>query len=292
MPIFQDEKCDKVLSLEEALDYFSAIDISNRDALLGGAPTLRALSNNRTFLARLIAEELKEADSLQKKNQYSAQVFALGGGRNFFMRANFWPAAHDSMYQASGPRPFFYDLPHDHNFDFLTVGYYGPGYLSDFYEYEYNDVVGYLGEIIKLRYVGREALPQGRTMLYRTSVDIHNQLPPESFSVSINVVADFSDQLASINQYMLDLPSGMITSLGNRTSLPLLCQAAAEIGDEECMDVLDYIRVSHPSPRGRVAAYAALARLRENEAQQIWTDALADPDRHVSVQAELRLAHL
>jgi len=292
VPIIQDEICNKVISLEETLEYFSSIDISDHDELLGGAPTLRALANNRTFLARLIAEELKHVDSLQKGNQYSAQVFALGESRNFFMRANFWPAAHDSMFQASGAKPFFYDVPHDHNFDFLTVGYYGPGYLSDFYEYNFDDVVGYVGEVINLRYIGREALSQGRTMLYRASVDIHNQLPPESFSISINVMTNFPEQIAGVNQYMLDLPSGMITSLGNRASLPLLCEVAAEIGDEECIDVLDYLRATHPSPRGRVAAYAALARLRRGEAHHIWADAVSDPEKHVSVQARIRLARL
>ena len=41
------------------------------------------------------------------------------------------------MFKASGISPFFYHVPHDHNFSFLTVGYLGPGYWSEYYEYDY-----------------------------------------------------------------------------------------------------------------------------------------------------------
>jgi hypothetical protein len=34
--------------------------------------------------------------------------------------------------RASGAAAFVYGLPHDHNFDFLTLGYFGPGYWSDY----------------------------------------------------------------------------------------------------------------------------------------------------------------
>jgi hypothetical protein len=292
VPIIQDVSTDQIVSLEETLDYFSSIDIADREALLGGASTLRALANNRTFLAQLIVDELKNLDTLQQTNMYSAQVFTLGKGRNFFMRANFWPALNDSVVQVSGLRQFFYDTPHDHNFDFLTVGYHGPGYLSDFYEYDHDSVAGYIGEKVALRYVGREALPRGRIMLYRASVDIHNQLPPESFSISVNVMSDIASQVTTVNQYMLELPSGIITELGNRTSLPLICEAAAEIGDEECMDVLDQLRRTHPYPRGRFSAHHALARLRKQDAHRIWSEAAADPAKYVHVQARIRLAQM
>ena len=48
----------------------------------------------------------------------------------YFIRANFWPSERDSVFKASGNSPFFYHVPHDHNFSFLTVGYLGPGLLE------------------------------------------------------------------------------------------------------------------------------------------------------------------
>ena len=52
----------------------------------------------------------------------------------------------DSVVKASGLSPFFYHIPHDHNFSFLTVGYIGPGYWSDYYEYDHDSVLGAPGE--------------------------------------------------------------------------------------------------------------------------------------------------
>ncbi len=61
----------------------------------------------------------------------------------YFIRANFWPSPRDSVFKLSGTSPFFYGLPHDHNFSFLTVGYLGPGYWSEYYEYDYAAVTGF-----------------------------------------------------------------------------------------------------------------------------------------------------
>ncbi len=289
MPISFDMPAEGVATLDEVMDHFSSIDISDRDQLLAGSKVLRALANNRGFLATRIAQELRNVVNLQEDNQYSAQVFFLGRGRNFFVRANFWPAADDPILRASGPRSFFYGVPHDHNFDFLTVGYHGPGYVSDFYEYEFDKVAGYIGEKLDLRFVRREALPEGRVMLYRASVDIHEQLPPESFSISLNVVSDFKEQIATVNQYMVDLSDHTIESLGNRTSLPLICEVAGEIGDDECRELVAALCERHPYPRGRYSAYAALARLCPADGERIWEKAAADGAPFVHVQAKMRL---
>lgn len=292
MPVIMDIESAESASLEQVMDYFSAIDISDRHALLAGAPKLRALGNNRTFLVELITAELKHAEAIQGQNQYSSQVFFLGKGDEFFMRANFWPAARDPIVQSSGPRTFFYGIPHDHNFDFLTVGYYGPGYLSDFYEYDFDQVVGYPGEKIGLRFTGRQALPEGRLMLYRSSVDIHEQLPPESFSISLNVVADQANVIPTVNQYYIDIRSSTVTGLANRTSLPLLCEVAAHIGDDECRNVLEHLSTHHPYARGRFAAFQALAELCPGELERLWSRAASDSHRQVHVQARMRLAQL
>ncbi len=42
-------------------------------------------------------------------------------------RANIWPSENDHMVRASGGASFVLGLPHDHNFSFLTLGYFGPG---------------------------------------------------------------------------------------------------------------------------------------------------------------------
>ena len=85
-----------------------------------------------------------------------------GRSSKFIIRANFWPALKDSVVRHSGTDPFFYGVPHDHNFSFLTVGYLGPGYWSDYYEYDYGEVVGYPGEEVDLRFVEKSRLDAGQ----------------------------------------------------------------------------------------------------------------------------------
>lgn len=292
MPMILRPSTRDVGSLEELMDYYSSIDMQDRDAIAEGAPALAALANNRGFLAQRIAAELKDAADLQRSNQYSSQVFFLGRGKDFFVRANFWPAIEDAVLQASGPGTFFYGVPHDHNFDFITVGYFGPGYISDFYEYDFDKVVGYPGEPVDLRFVCREALPEGRVILYRGSLDIHEQLAPESFSISLNVVADKAEVISTVNQYMLDLDNRVVSSLGNRTSLPLICEIASYIGDEECMEVLSSLARCHPHARGRFSAIRAMTRLCPSDAASIWSHASSDSHQYVSEQARLHLQAL
>ena len=165
-------------------------DGQDEDNFASWGPELRKLANDRDFLADLMIAELKQrCEGQVRDNQYSAQVVMLhNSSRRFIIRANFWPALKDSVIRHSGTDPFFYGVPHDHNFSFLTVGYFGPGYWSDYYEYDYGEVVGVPGEEVDLRFVEKSRLEQGKVMLYRAHRDIHLQLPADEMSVSLNIV--------------------------------------------------------------------------------------------------------
>ena len=122
----------------------------------------------------------------------------------------------------SGPDPFFYGVPHDHNFSFLTVGYLGPGYWSDYYEYDYGAVVGFPGEDVALRFVEKSRLEQGKVMLYRAHRDIHLQLPADAMSVSLNIL-ETSHNSVFRDQYRFDVERSKIAGIMTRTSLePML----------------------------------------------------------------------
>src|SRR3546814_20614025 len=83
-------------------------------------------------------------------------------------------AATDAVYAASGPAAFAYGLPHDHSFHFLTTGYWGPGYVSDDYDYDPESVDGRLGEPMAANFVGRSRLSGGWMILYRAHRGIHS----------------------------------------------------------------------------------------------------------------------
>ena len=138
MPRLIDPPAGPVLELAEVIARLdeTGVDLDDEASLAHAALLLAGLARNRDFLADHIVAELKSsfADQLEL-SRYSAQVFLLHrSSRGHFLRANLWPAATDAAYAASGPAAFAYGLPHDHNFSFLTTGYWGPGYVSDDYE--------------------------------------------------------------------------------------------------------------------------------------------------------------
>lgn len=222
---------------------------------------LRKLANDRHFLADMMMKELKQRCAGQlKDNQYSAQVVLLHAHprSNFVIRANFWPALDDSVVRHSGPDPFFYGVPHDHNFSFLTVGYLGPGYWSDYYEYDYGSVAGFPGEDVALRFVEKSRLEQGKVMLYRAHRDIHLQLPADAMSVSLNIL-ETSHNSVFRDQYRFDVERSKVAGIMTRTSLEPMLALTAHYGGEEGEDLLRGFAASHPSDRVRWAALRAQA---------------------------------
>lgn len=259
IPCATEERLE-LAELVEALET-GGFDSSDEENFASWGGHLRRLANDRRFLADMMMEELKQRCAGQlKDNQYSAQVVLLHAhpGSNFVLRANFWPAMHDSVVRHSGPDPFFYGVPHDHNFSFLTVGYLGPGYWSDYYEYDYGAVVGFPGEDVALRFVEKSRLDQGKVMLYRAHRDIHLQLPADAMSVSLNIL-ETSHNSVFRDQYRFDVERSKVAGIMTRTSLEPMLALTAHYGGEDGEDMLRGFAASHPSDRVRWAALKAQA---------------------------------
>lgn len=284
MPRLIDPPPGPELDLEEVaarLDE-SGVDLACEDSVACCAHLLAGLRRNRDFLADRVIAELKASYRGQlEANRYSAQVFLLHRSpRGFYLRANLWPAATDAVYASSGPAAFSYGIPHDHNFHFLTTGYWGPGYVSDYYEYHAEGVDGRLGEPLNLRFVERSQLSEGRMMLYRAHRDIHSQLPPEALSISLNIM-DEGDHVPWRDQYIVDLDAGTIAKRPTLTNAETLLRCAVHLTGEG-RDIADNFARAHPVPRVRANAIAALAALEKGEKRvAVLECGLADRDARV-----------
>lgn len=262
MPRVIDAPEQDAIGLDELIERLETggFDGQDEDAFASFGPDLKRLANNRNFLAELMIAELKErCEGQVRGNQYSAQVIMLhAGSKKFIVRANFWPATTDSVIRHSGTDPFFYNVPHDHNFSFLTVGYFGPGYWSDYYEYDYGEVVGFPGEKVALRFVDKARLEPGKVMLYRAHRDVHLQLPAEAMSVSINIV-ETSHSAVFRDQYRFDVDKGEVDGILTRTSLEPMLALCAHYGGGDGMDLIGEFAARHPSDRIRWCALRAWA---------------------------------
>ena len=133
----------------------------------------------------------------------------------YSVRMNFWlPLQEQPNFLTPSERFFSYNYPHDHNFSFLTVGAYGPGYDTLIAEYDKSNTVGYHNESVELNNLRRETLTPGKVMFYEGSKDIHTQLPPNKFSVSINLLLHkIADR--ETPQFKFDIEQGKIVKEEN-----------------------------------------------------------------------------
>jgi hypothetical protein len=285
MPLIVDPGIVEPLDYAEVIARLeeSGVDLADPDALPGYAALLAGLSANRSFLADRVMAELKASYERQlDDNRYSAQVLLLHrSGRRFFLRANLWPAHRDYAYAASGPAAFSYEVPHDHNFNFLTIGHLGPGYVSDYYDYDAEAVDGCEGETMKLTFTERSALSEGKVMLYRAHRDIHSQYPPDSLSISLNIMEEGA-HVPWRDQYIVDLARGTIAKRPTISQGEMLMRCAVHFCAEG-LDLADQFARAHPVPRVRANAIAALAAVEEDAAARValLERGLADRDARV-----------
>lgn len=292
-------ECDdpNACALEECVEALRAIefDPACEERTDKAALWLRRLGNNRSFLGDHLIEQLRHRHREETiESGYGPQAIVLSPlHSNVFIRANIWPSPSDHCFQASGARSFVYGIPHDHNFSFLTLGYFGPGYRSDYYEYDYQSLAGDEGEKASLRFVERSALEEGKLMLYRAHVDVHSQIPPESLSISLNIM--HVDPVQHwFDQYGFDCERDEIQSVLSPNTTEVFLRIAVGLGGEEALDLAAQFGKHHPSDRLRFAAYEARA-LRESASDArdaIWREAEISGNRLLALAARRKRAEI
>ncbi|WP_066548013.1 MULTISPECIES: hypothetical protein [unclassified Sphingomonas] len=268
------------------------LDPRDDDAFASLGPLLAQLGRNRTFMGDLAVAELSARGraAVPRGAGYGPQVMILrpSDGR-FLVRANFWPAAEDAVLRASGPEAFFYGFPHDHDFAFLTYGYLGPGYWSDYYEADPARITGVPGAPAHLRFVERARLEPGRLMLYRAHRDVHVQAPPDAFSLSLNILRHDPGQPWR-DQYRFDIAGNRVAANLSMTSAEALVAIAAQLGGNGT-DIAAYLFRTHPCARMRVTALDALIAASGGEDALAWAEAGARAtDARVAGHAERWIA--
>ena len=290
----EDESALELGDLVQALNDES-FDPLDEDSFAAAGPLLRRLANNRDFLAELAIAELKDRCTRQtRENRYSSQVIMLHrASEKYFIRANFWPSERDSVFKTSGMSPFFYHIPHDHNFSFLTVGYLGPGYWSEYYEYEFDRVVGFPGEKVDLRFVEKSKLDPVKVMLYRAHRDVHNQLPADAMSVSINIM-EASPRQPFLSQYRFDVKRCEVAGILTRTSSEALLALAANHEGGNAADLVESFAAYHPCDRIQFAALRELAAAQPDvdSAMEMLARGTGSANRFVAAMSAQELASI
>lgn len=250
------------------------------------AQKLGRLALNKTFLAKKLSNELKNFDTFQIDNQFKPSTIIIHKGSNYVIRAVIWMPLPDP----NQAKIFSYFEPHDHNFDFFTVNYFGPGYKTRIYNYDYDSVKGIPGEELNLRFTEESYLTKGKVMYYYGSSDAHIQYPPESITVSLNLILPKTHP-AKRRQYEFELfgENGkakiILGNLDRLTQMRTLIDTAIKLRDKSSLDLIRKIAMTHTNEQLRAIAWKAiLSNYQDNSADL----ALALQDNSEYVKASLR----
>lgn len=258
-----------------------AYDLDDTDQLIDSAKHLRRLANNKSLLVEHVSNELRDIVEFERTNLYGPQVFLLHTCPDYFLRANIWLTQSRIEDSISG---FQYDVCHDHNFDILTAGYFGPGYRSKTYTYDYGGVAGYLGEPVEMVEHPDFTLREGMIALYRAKEDIHRQIAPKSLSISLNVIPR-SDKINE-PQFQFDERTRSINRFLHSSGSELVVRMASVFSNGSTADLLASIYQDHPNAHLRGLAAASLSKVEPDAKIEIANHIAAD--RSASTQRIFR----
>jgi hypothetical protein len=278
-------------TVEEFCDYVRAhVRPDSHDSMREAAHALKALSNNREFFPKVINSWLEDySDDLSVPMGDTS--FVLAKWDRFVVRANFWMPSFllpDSVKMTSGQ--YGYLKPHDHPFNFLTVGYMGPGYTTLIYDNESAAERAAAADPAQLRLMETTMLPEGKLMLYRAYKDVHAQLAPETLSISLNLlVLPTSDT----EQHIFNTDHGAVDKVIGSVSNPqALCQLALALGSSTSVPGLERLASRHKAPEIRRTALHSLYQLVGEEARHACEQAVTDPSQAVRESADRLLADI
>lgn len=282
-----------VVGIDELIDYVEThVQLDDLDSVASAAPMFKGLANDRELVIKRLNAQVKNL--FRNEAAASAQVLFLGEGKGFYLRANIWPSTADISSGRVYQDQFSYNVAHDHNYNFMTVGYHGPGYDTEIYEYDNSKLEGYVGEKVDFEFLERTHFSTGMVMLYRASKDMHIQYPPDDLSISLNLMV-FSPEVRVRDQYFFDLQTRTLVEyppdLDGSRRVSML-KMVAHVGNADTAQLLDDLAISHPCRRTRLTAFEAQAQLLPDDAARVWTNASRDREKLVVNAARRKLAEL
>jgi hypothetical protein len=109
------------------------------------------------------------------------------------------------------------------------------------------------------------------------SRDVHAQLPPDAFSVTLNILGSHPSH-RWIDQHRFDPATGAIAEILTTAPSEGLATIAAHLGGGNGLDLIDHLARQHPHPRMRATALAALASARPDCPEALALIARAAPN--------------
>lgn len=237
--------------------------------------------------SKLVVDALKRELRRYRDPAYAGRSISLPVARadNVIIRANVWSPHVVNAADYEREDDFTsYSVPHNHDFSFMTVGYSGPGYETDIYEYAGDPYDGEPGDAAHLTFLERTRLSPGKVMIYRKSSDAHVQFYPAEMSVSLNIIRVApNDALRAL--YAFDLTERRIVEVVEHhvDAQEALFDAVRWFPSDSLAAGLEELGRRHPHPKCRALALRALYRCDPARGDDVVR--IAETDAHGRVRA-------
>lgn len=247
-------------------DFIAHGDPNDDACVIEYGEKLGAVANNKQALIDQINSEVGQWQT-GFSTMYTQGSMLLAGrrGEDAYLRVNFWPViAQDAADREQLSLIYSYGIPHDHGFSFVTTNYFGPGYTTDLYNYDYESTNGIIGEPVSLTPAGTVALSDGVGIYFKAGRDVHVQHPPMALTVSLNLMI-YRKGDRSRDQFYFDLAEKRISSFAAGALCVRrreLVRLAAIAGDATTTDLLLRLVEAYPCRTTRRTVVAELLSTR------------------------------
>ena len=273
------------IELDEFLEYVDKnVNPYDVDDFCRAADVFRHLLANRNFVADALNRALEHSNEPIAMEDFTTSI-PIGRSRNgLYLRANLWSCPDDNM-RSYEDEYAGYSMTHNHTFSFMTGGYLGRGYETVTFKFTGDPLNGVPGDAAHLDFIEKTALPTGAIMFYEHTTDVHYQLHPTDFSVSVNVIHQ-CPEVRQRTQYRFDVDNDVISAIeagGYSESRYMVAEMAALVGNERTADLLVDLAKSHPHPHFRRLCLKSLLSLEPNRTSDV--AAIVERDGHEHVRA-------
>ena len=247
------------MELSEFLDYVDAhLDPRSDDSVVALTPQLQALGSNKRFVARFLAEHLDRAD-FQQDNAYADSAMVLARRPTYTVRVVGWPPAEMHFYANADPDP----IAHTHSFSLLTYGYLGPGYNTEIYSCDPDELARCaVGDPVTIGPVQRATLTEGSTLFFPAFRVAHVQQTPREYSVSLNLMVHQPNP-RGFEQYFISPLRRVLTGIGGTQTegAESILRLASRLPRTKTRAALAHIAATHALPTIRQCAAAIVDEL-------------------------------
>lgn len=183
-----DEKRAETVSFSDLLERLPDLGgLEKRERLSAISNLLHACSGEIDYVVGRLKRIVEIGAEGSFRDGFRDTSFILDRPAGYAVRVNRWKPNFSRRGENS------YEVPHNHDFDLITKGIFGPGYKTDVYRFDSSSAKGEVGEKVGLKSLGVWQLSTGSVIWFEQFDDVHVQHPPEHFSLSLNIIPTGED---------------------------------------------------------------------------------------------------